>query len=138
MSKKAHFESAKGSWFDSRAKQRGKLMAAKKRTRKKKSAGKKKSQDFWDKLLSASKVKRILEAMDVNPAQFQKKYEGDTSRGPTGPRELTEKQLSAIKAFQKSGDVEALMKGTGKKSKQSAFNLVAAALVEDKISLPKG
>ena len=38
--------------------------------------------EFWSKVLSASKVKRVLRKRGFDPESFRRDYEADTSRGP--------------------------------------------------------
>ena len=43
--------------------------------------GQKSSEEFWSKVLSAPKVRRILENRGFSPDGFRKDYEADTSLG---------------------------------------------------------
>jgi hypothetical protein len=79
--------------------------------------GKKKTADeFWSKVLSATKVKRILEKRGFNAEAFRKDYEADTSRGPRAPKRPNKAQLDAVEAFQNTGDFDALKVSLGTQS----------------------
>jgi hypothetical protein len=64
--------------------------------------------EFWSKLLSAAKVKRILRKRGFDPEAFRRDYEADTSRGPRGPKRPSKTEVDAVEAFQKTGDFDAL------------------------------
>jgi hypothetical protein len=89
---------------------------ARKKARKKKAPGK----DFYEKMLSGSKVKRILEGMKVDPKRFQKLYESDTSRVSRKMRTPENYQVVAVQAFLESGDKRRLMKSLGTENRQTA------------------
>jgi hypothetical protein len=65
-------------------------------------------EEFWSKVLSAAKVKRILRKRGFDPEAFRRDYEADTARGPRGPKRPSRTELDAVEAFQKTGDFEAL------------------------------
>jgi len=89
--------------------------------RKKRRASKRKGET--PKILSTSKVLRVIEKLGADPKQFLKLYAEDHSRGPkAGPP--TREQIAAVTAFQKDGDTAALMKSTGLKTPGAALNLV--------------
>jgi hypothetical protein len=83
-------------------------------------AGKQSTQDFWSKMLSAAKVKRILEKRGFAPAAFRSDYEADTSRGPRVPRRPTKQELDSVESFQKTGDFEAFRSALGGVSANAA------------------
>ena len=64
--------------------------------------------EFWGKVLSASKVKRVLRKRGFDPEAFRRDYEADTSRGPRGPKRPSKTEMDAVGAFQKTGDFDAL------------------------------
>ena len=78
--------------------------------------GQKSSEEFWSKVLSAPKVKRILEWRGFSPEGFRKDYEADTSRGPRSPKKPGRAEMDAVEAFQDSGDFESLKVALGTKS----------------------
>ena len=89
-------------------------------------AAKQTDKDFWEKPLSASKVKRILEKRGFNAAAFRKDYEEDTSRGSRqANRPPAKQEIDAVEAFQKTGDVEALKEKLGVKTPSAALNKVS-------------
>jgi hypothetical protein len=65
-------------------------------------------EEFWSKVLSAPKVKRILEKRGFSADGFRKDYEADTSRGPRAPKKPSKAQMDAVEAFQQTGDFEGL------------------------------
>jgi hypothetical protein len=75
--------------------------------------GAKSPEEFWAKVLSAPKVKRILERQGVSPEGFRREYEADTSRSTRKPRAPSRQQIDAVEAFQRSGDFERLKQALG-------------------------
>ncbi len=73
-------------------------------------------EEFWSKVLSAPKVKRILEKRGFSAEGFRKDYEADTSRGPRSPKKPTRAQMDAVEAFLESGDFESLKTALGTRS----------------------
>jgi hypothetical protein len=61
-------------------------------------------------LLSESKVTRILESMDVDSAKFLKLYAADSSRTKRGSKPPTAAQVAAVKQWMKDRDSGALRK----------------------------
>ena len=90
----------------------------------KKKTGRKKTGKNKGKLLSASKVERILIEMEVDVAAFKKRYEENTSRGG-GMRTPTPEQIAAVEQFQKTGDMEKLKAALNTKNQQTANAAVA-------------
>lgn len=86
-------------------------MAVKKRT-----SGK----DFWSKMLSAHKVKRILEKRGFDPDAFRREYESDTNRGPRKAARPTDREINAVEGFLKTGNYQELMGALGTKSRPKA------------------
>lgn len=78
-------------------------------------------------LLSESKVLRVLAAMNVDAQEFQRRYAADTLRGP---RTLTPAVVDAVERFAQSGDMEALKKALGTKSDATASKAVARVLAD--------
>jgi hypothetical protein len=72
--------------------------------------------EFWSKVLSGPKVKRILERRGFNTEAFRRDYEADRTRGPRTPKRPTRREMDAVEAFQNSGDFEALKRGLGTRS----------------------
>ena len=75
---------------------------------------------FWTKMLSAQKVKRILEKRGIDPESFRKNYESDTNRGPRRASRPTDKEVNSVEAFLKTGDYPGLMTSLGTKSRPKA------------------
>lgn len=87
------------------------------------------TRDFWSKMLSARKVKRILEKRGFDPDAFQKDYEADTNRGPRRASKPSDLEINAVEGFLKSGDYEKFMEHlqTGSRPKaDSALRRVVA------------
>lgn len=61
-------------------------------------------------LLSESKVTRVLESMGVDAAKFLRLYAADTSRTKRGSRPPTEAQTAAVRQWMKDHDFAALKK----------------------------
>ena len=78
--------------------------------------GQKSPEEFWSKVLSAPKVKRILESRGFSPEGFRKDYERDTSRGPRSPKKPSRAEMDAVQMFQETGDFEGLKVALGTKS----------------------
>ena len=78
--------------------------------------GQKSPEEFWSKVLSAPKVKRILESRGFSSDGFRKDYEADTSRGPRSPKKPSRSEMDAVERFQEAGDFEALKVALGTKS----------------------
>jgi hypothetical protein len=72
--------------------------------------------DFWARVLSAAKVKRVLQKRGFDPEAFRRDYEADTSRGPRVPKRPSKLELDAVETFQRTGDFEALKRGLGTRS----------------------
>ena len=70
-------------------------------------------EEFWSKVLSAAKVKRVLRKRGFDPEAFRRDYEADTSRGPRGPKRPSKTEMDAVEAFQKTGDFDALKRALG-------------------------
>ena len=79
-------------------------------------AGEKSPEEFWSKVLSAPKVKRILEKRGFSPDAFRRDYETDTSRGPRSPKKPNRSEMDAVEMFQETGDFEALRNALGTRS----------------------
>ncbi len=77
---------------------------------------KKTPEEFWSNILSAPKVKRILEKRGFDAEAFRKDYETDTSRGPRVPKRPTKIELDSVEAFEKNGDFDELKTTLGTKS----------------------
>ena len=76
--------------------------------------------NFWTKMLSAQKVKRILEKRGLDPESFRKNYESDTNRGPRRASRPSDKEVNSVEAFLKTGDYPGLMTSRGTKSRPKA------------------
>lgn len=83
-------------------------------------AARKSTKDFWEKLLSAAKVKRILEKRGFDPEAFRKDYEADTQRGPRKAARPSDKEIDAAESFLKDGDYGAFQKSLGTNSRTKA------------------
>ena len=78
------------------------------------------SKDFWSKMLSAHKVKRILEKRGFDSEAFRRDYETDTNRGPRKASRPSEREINAVEAFLKTGDYPGLLTSLGTKSRPKA------------------
>ena len=76
--------------------------------------------DFWSKMLSAHKVKRILEKRGFDADAFKRDYESDTDRGPRKASKPSEGEINAVEGFLKSGDYPKFMTQLGTKSRPKA------------------
>jgi len=76
--------------------------------------------EFWSKVLSAAKVRRILRKRGFDPEAFRRDYEADASRGPRGPKRPSKTEMDAVEAFQKTGDFDALKRALGTTSVAAA------------------
>jgi hypothetical protein len=76
--------------------------------------------NFWNKMLSAQKVKRILERRGFDTEAFRKDYESDTNRGPRKAARPTDREINAVESFLKSGNYSDFMEGLGTKSRPAA------------------
>lgn len=76
--------------------------------------------DFWGKMLSAQKVKRILEKRGFDAEAFRRDYESDTNRGPRRATRPSDKEVNSVEGFLKTGDYHALMVALGTKSRPKA------------------
>ncbi len=85
-------------------------------------AGKRKAsaKDFWSKMLSAQKVKRILEKRGWDAEAFRKDYESDTNRGPRRATRPSDREINAVEAFLKSGDYPQLLSALSTRSRPKA------------------
>ena len=61
-------------------------------------------------LLSESKVRRVLESMGVDAAKFLRLYAADVSRTKRGSRPPTEAEIAAVRQWMKDRDGAALRK----------------------------
>jgi hypothetical protein len=83
-------------------------------------AAKRSGKDFWTKMLSAAKVRRILETRGFDAEAFQKDYLADTNRGPRKATKPSDKEISAVEAFLKNGDYEAYLRALDTQSRPKA------------------
>lgn len=86
-------------------------MAARKKTSEK---------DFWSKMLSGNKVKRILEKRGFDSEAFRKDYEADNNRAPRQSARPTDKEIDGVESFMKSGNYEEFLQALGTKSRPKA------------------
>jgi hypothetical protein len=78
------------------------------------------TKEFWTKMLSAAKVKRILDNRGFDPEAFRRDYEADTNRGPRKTAKPSEKEINAVEGFLKTGDYTAYLKALDSKSRPKA------------------
>lgn len=78
------------------------------------------SKDFWGKMLSAHKVKRILKKRGFDAEAFRRDYETDTNRGPRKASRPSDREINSVEAFLKSGDYPGLLSSLGTKSRPKA------------------
>ena len=76
--------------------------------------------DFWSKMLSAHKVKRILAKRGFDPEAFRRDYESDTNRGPRKAARPSDREINAVESFLKSGDYQDFLDSLGTKSRPKA------------------
>ena len=76
--------------------------------------------DFWTKMLSGSKVKRILEKRGFDTEAFRKDYEADNNRAPRTAARPTDKEVDGVEAFMKSGNYDVFLQALGTKSRPKA------------------
>ena len=84
--------------------------------------------EFWSKVLSAPKVRRILEKRGFSPDGFRKDYEADTSRGPRSPKKPTKVEMDSVELFQGNGDFDALKQALGTRSAAAANSALRRVL----------
>ena len=80
----------------------------------------KSGKDFWSKMLSAAKVKRILETRGFDSDAFRKDYEADTNRGPRKASRPTDKEINAVESFLKTGNYDSYLKALDTRSRPKA------------------
>lgn len=78
------------------------------------------AKNFWSKMLSAHKVKRILQKRGFDTEAFRRDYETDTNRGPRKASRPSDREISSVEAFLKSGDYPGLLSSLGTKSRPKA------------------
>lgn len=61
-------------------------------------------------LLSESKVRRVLDSMGVDAEKFLRLYAADSSRTKRGSRPPTDSQVTAVRQWMKDHDMAALRK----------------------------
>jgi hypothetical protein len=76
----------------------------------------------------ASKVKRILEAMNADPEDFRKRYLEDTTRIGKAAKPPKASEIAAVSEFQKTGDIKALVKALKVKNRSTAHAAVVRVL----------
>ncbi len=76
--------------------------------------------DFWSKMLSGRKVKRILAKRGFDAEAFRKDYEADRNRASRKSPRPTEKEIDGVEAFMKSGDYDQFLKALGTSSRPKA------------------
>ena len=78
------------------------------------------AKNFWSKMLSAHKVKRILQKRGFDTEAFRRDYETDSNRGPRKASRPPDRQISSAEAVLKSGDYPGLLSSLGTKSRPKA------------------
>ena len=87
-----------------------------------KKAARKKTAKGPGKMLSWSKIRRALDEINVPPAKFIKAYEGlERKRAMTSPEAY---EIKAVKTFQETGDLKALMAAIETTNPSTAGNTV--------------
>ena len=76
--------------------------------------------DFWTKMLSGNKVRRILEKRGFDAEAFRKDYEADNNRAPRKSPRPSEKEIDGVEAFMKSGNYDQFLKALGTQSRPKA------------------
>lgn len=79
-------------------------------------------------LLSESKVKRVLESMGVDAEKFLRLYAADNSRRPRGSRPPSEAQVSAVRQWMKDHDFAALKKSLKAESTTTVDSVIRRVL----------
>lgn len=82
------------------------------------------NQDFWSRMLSASKVRRVLERRGFSPEAFVKDYLEDHSRAPRGLRRPEKREIDAVAQYHRDWDINGLMARLRVKTKTSALTTV--------------
>lgn len=100
-------------------------------TARKKQSAKPTVSDFYNpdsgRMLPVRKVERVLETIGVDPQAFAKAYLEDTSRR-VGPRDPSDEEQKAVAAFEKSGNLDALMEALDTESPQTAYAAVTRVI----------
>jgi hypothetical protein len=78
------------------------------------------SKEFWSKMLSAHKVKRILEKHEFDAETFRRDYESDTNRGPRKAARPSDREIGSVEGFLKTGNYPEFMTALGTKSRPKA------------------
>jgi hypothetical protein len=76
--------------------------------------------DFWTKMLSASKVKRILEKRGFDAEAFKRDYLSDRNRGPRRTQRPSDREIDAVEAFLKDGRYDSLLDALDTESRPRA------------------
>lgn len=84
--------------------------------------------NFWEKMLFANKVKRILEKLEIDSEAFQKEYENDTTRPRRGVAVPTDNEVEAVETFLQTNDYASFLKTIGAKSRVKADSTLRRVL----------
>ena len=76
--------------------------------------------DFWTKMLSGNKVRRILEKRGFDAEAFRNDYEADHNRASRKSPRPSEREIDGVEAFMKSGNYELFLNALGTSSRPKA------------------
>ena len=79
-------------------------------------------------LLSESKIRRVLTAMNVDAEKFMRLYAADSSRAPRGSRPPSATQISAVKRWLKDRDYSALKRALGTRNATTVDSVIRRVL----------
>ena len=79
-------------------------------------------------LLSESKIRRVLTAMNVDAEKFMRLYAADSSRAPRGSRPPSATQISAVKRWMKDRDYGALKQALGTRNATTVDSVIRRVL----------
>src|SRR5207245_125022 len=74
------------------------------------------------------KLRRVLEGMHVDFAEFRSRYQAEPGRRGPGPRPPTKEQIAAVDAYRKNSEFEALKKALGTKHSQVAHAIIGRVI----------
>ena len=88
----------------------------------------KKQQSTKGRLLSESKVRRVLSAMNVDAEKFMRLYAADSSRAPRGSRPPSSSQITAVKRWMKDRDYGGLKQALGTRNATTVDSVIRRVL----------
>lgn len=88
----------------------------------------KKQHNTKGRLLSESKVRRVLSAMNVDAEKFLRLYAADSSRAPRGSRPPSSSQSAAVRRWMKDRDYGALKEALGTRNATTVDSVIRRVL----------